>query len=419
MIRKLKDIVKKKSLRTLIINFFSLSSIQVVGMILPLVTLPYILRVVGFEKYGVIVLASSLIAYFQSVTDFSFKITATRDVARFRDNPKKLNLIYSRVLTVKFILLILSFLIITSVICLYPPFWNERLIFFLSMPFLLGYALFPDWFFQGMEQMKYISFLDIGIKLFFTLCVFIFIKEKEDYWIYPILNSAGYIGAGLIGQIILVRNYRLRYSWLKVRSIKNIFSQNYPVFINQFVPTLYNNTTTFLLGIIGSPGLVGIYAAIKKIVDLAVRLLSIVSRVFFPFLNRNYNAFAKYSQLILYLTLIICAVVTISHDLIFWYLDINYPGAFKILIVLVTGILGYSLYDIYGLNYFIVRQKDKLVMNNTLKVSFIGFFLAFPLIYFFGILGAAINLTVGRILLGTGIYFKFLSFQKSKRLELN
>ena len=388
-------------------------------MILPLLTLPYILRVVGFEKYGIIVLASSLVAYFQSVTDFSFKITATRDVAKFRDSPKKLNLIYSRVLTVKFMLLLFSFLIITSVIYIYRPFWDEKLIFFLSMPLLLGYALFPEWFFQGKEEMKYISFLDIGIKLFFTVCVFIFIRNKEDYWMYPLLHSAGYIGAGLIGQIILVRKYKLRFFLLKPRSIKNTLYQNYPIFINQFVPTLYNNTTTFLLGTIGSSSMVGVYAAIKKIIDLAVRLLSIVSRVFFPFLNRNYNAFANYRRLILYLSLALCVSIILSHELIFWYLNIDYPDAVLVLSILVVGILGYSLYDVYGLNYFIVRREDKLVMNNTVKVSLIGFFLAFPLIYFFGILGAAINLTTGRMLLGAGIYQKFLSRQKSKKLSIN
>ena len=419
MYNKFKDLLGNNNARTLISNFFSLSSMQVVGMLLPLVTLPYVLRVVGFEKYGVIVLASSLITYFQSVTDYSFKITATRDVAKFRDSPRKLDLIYSKVLTLKFLLLIVSFLIITAVVFVYPPFREDKLIFFLTMPLLLGHALFPEWFFQGMEEMKYLSFLDIGMKLFFTCCVFIFIRVDEDYWIYPLLHTAGYIGAGSIGQLIMVKKYKLRFSWLKTRSIKNTLKQNFPIFINQFVPTLYNNTTTFLLGIIGSADMVGIYAAIKKIIDLAVRLLSIVSRVFFPFLNRNYKAFSNYRRLILYLSIVLCALIVLSHELLFWYLNIDYSEAFPVLIILVTGILGYSLYDVYGLNYFIVRNEDKLVMRNTLKVSLTGFLLAFPLISFFGILGAAINLSIGRILLGAGIYQKFLALQKTKSLEIN
>ena len=382
---------------------------QFVGMLLPLVTLPYILRVVGFEKYGVIALAASLIAYFQSVTDFSFKITATRDVAMFRNSPKKLNLIYSRVLTVKLVLLLFSFLVISSAVYLYPPFWENKLIFFLSMPLLLGHALFPDWFFQGIEKMKYISFLDIGIKLFFTVCIFIFIKDREDFWMYPLLHSGGYVIAGIIGQIILLRKFKLNFIWLKNTRIKHILRDNYPVFINQFIPTLYNNSTTFLLGIMGTSSMVGIYVAIKRIVDLAVRLLSVISRVFFPFLNRNHHAFATYRRLGLSISIVLVILIILSHKPIFWYLNIDYPDALLILSVLVTGIIGYSIYDIYGLNYFIVHRNDKLVMNNTLKVSLIGFILAFPLIYYLGILGAAINLSLARILLGFGIYYKYRS----------
>lgn len=408
MIEKIKKVLENKNHKALLSNFFSLSALQVAGMILPLITLPYILRVIGFNNYGIIVLATSLIAYFQSVTDFSFKITATRDVAISRDSPRKLNIIYSKVLIIKFILLLVSFSIITSIVFLYPPFREEKLIFFLSMPLLLGYALFPEWFFQGIEKMEYISFLDIGIKVFFTICIFIFIKEKEDYWIYPLLQSAGYIGGGLVGQFLLIKKYKLKFVWLKRRIIKNTLIKNYPIFVNQFVPTLYNNTTTLLLGILGTSQMVGIYAAIKKIIDIAIRLLNIISRVFFPFLNRNYRAFGTYKKLILYSTISLSVLIIVFNQLIFWYLNIEYPQAIFILLILVIGIVGFSLYDIYGLNHFIIKRKDKIVMANTLKASIIGLVLAFPLIHFFGILGAAINLTAGRLIMGGGLYLKYL-----------
>ncbi|WP_298245923.1 oligosaccharide flippase family protein [uncultured Christiangramia sp.] len=412
MLKKLKRILNRESHQILLSNFFSLSAIQVVGMVLPLITLPYILRVVGFDKYGVIVLAASLIAYFQSVTDFSFKITATRDVAKFKDSPQKLNIIYSRVLTVKFILLFVSLVIITSVVYLYPPFWNERAVFLLTMPLLFGYALFPEWFFQGIEKMKYISFLDIGIKIFFTICIFIFINKKEDYWIYPLLQSSGYIGAGIIGQIILAKKYKLKFYWLKGSRIRSTLKQNYPIFINQFVPTLYNNTTTFLLGTIGSSSAVGIYAAIKKIVDLAVKLLNIVSRVFFPFLNRNHNAFSSYRRLFLYSTFALCFLIIVLSPVIFWYLNIDNPKNIWILVILVIGVIGYAFYDVYGLNYFIVHQKDKLVMNSTILASLIGLIFAGPLISYFSIIGAALNLTISRTSMGGILFFHYKRLKK-------
>lgn len=413
MLNKIKDILKNKDVKVLLENFISLSALQLVGMILPLITLPYVLRVLGFNNYGIIVLASSLIAYFQAVTDYSFKITATRDVAVFRNSPKKLNLIYSKVLTVKAIFLVLSILFLTLIVLLYPPFYKERTVFFLTIPILVGYALFPEWFFQGIEKMKYITILNLSIKIFFTICVFIFIKEKEDYWIYPLLQSAGFIGAGIVGQFILIKKYKLKFIWLPIKAIKKTIISNFPIFVNQFLPTLYNNTSTFLLGIIGGTFWLGIYDAIKKIIDLNITLLNIVSRVFFPFLNRKKYAFLKYKKLMLILSVFMVVCILVSHQLVFWYLNITYDNAFYLLLILAISLIGYTLYDIFGLNYFIIKRQDKFVMKNTITASLIGFVAALPLIYFFGIFGAAINLCFARWMMGGRLYFKYLKITKS------
>ncbi len=407
MFKNVRNFFRTRDGKTLLENFISLSSLQIIGMILPLITLPYVLRILGFENYGIIVFAASLIAYFSAFTDFSFKFTATRDVAIFRDSPKKLNLIYSKVITIKTIFLLLSFLIILVIIYNYEPFYQNRLIYFLTMPILLGQALFPDWFFQGIEKMKYITFLNIGIKLFFTLCVFIFIKEESDYWIYPLLQSGGFIGAGIVGQFILVKKYNLKFILLKPSIINNTIKSNIPIFINQFVPTLYNNTSTFLLGILTNNSFVGIYDAIKTIVNLCISLIEILSRVFFPFLNRKKQAFFKFKKMMLSVSITLTILCLISYKIVFWYLNIDYENAFFILAVLAFGLIGYGLYNIYGVNYFIIKRQDKLVMHNTLIASTIGFVLAFPLIYFFGIIGAAVNLTLARWMMGCGLLYRY------------
>jgi PST family polysaccharide transporter len=406
------NLLKNKEAKVLIENFVSLSALQMVGMILPLITLPYLLRVLGYSNYGVVILAASLVAYFQSITDYSFKITATRDVAVFRNSPEKLNIIYSKVLIVKGIFLCFSLIVLAALILFYPPFYAERTVFFFTLPLLLGYALFPEWFFQGIEKMKYISILNIAIKLFFTICVFIFIKQKEDYWIYPLLQSAGFVGAGLVGQYILVKKYKLKFRWLRFKMVRNTLKDNFPIFVNQFLPNLYNNTNTFLLGIFTTPQLVGIYDALKKIIDLCVVILNVISRVFFPFLNRRKDAFPKYRNLMLILGLLLAALPIIGHPIVFWYLDMQYENALLILILLSLSLVGYTAYDIFGLNYFIIRRKDRLVMKNTLFSSLIGFVLAFPLIYVFSILGAAINLTIARSLMGGGLTYNYFKIKK-------
>lgn len=347
------------------------------------------------------------------ITDYSFKVTATRDVSVFRHSTKKLSIIYSKVLTIKFLFLFVSSIFISIVVLLYPPFYEERLVFFLSMFILFGYSIFPEWFFQGIEKMKYIAFLNFGIKFFFTICVFVFITEAEDYWIYPLLQSTGFLLAGLVGQIILVKKYKLKFYFLKKRHLRSSVKDNFPIFVNQFFPTLYNNTNTFLLGIFTTVNLVGIYDAIKKVVDVCVMLIGIVSRVFFPFLNRKKNSFKKFSKLMLFLGLILSILPLIFYKIIFWYLNIEYDHAFIVLCFLSLSSFGFALYNIYGLNYFIVKRRDKLVMNNTVVSSLIAFGLAFPLIYYFDIIGAAINLLLARFLMGGYLWYKWKFYEKN------
>ena len=408
MINKVVNKLKTKNGKTILENFVSLSAIQMVAMVLPLITLPYVLRVIGFEKYGLIVFSSSLVAYFTSLTDFSFKITGVRDVAVFKHSPKKIDIIYSKILIVKSIFLILSMLLISVIVILYPPFYQYKIIYFLSTLTLVGNVLFPEWFFQGIEKMRYITYLNIGIKVFFFLCIFLFIKEEEDYWIYPLLQGLGTIGAGIVGQIILVKKYHLKFLLLPKRIIISTIKSNFPIFVNQFLPTLYNNTSVFLLGIFDSKAMVGMYQAILTFVNLGITVVEILSRVFFPYLNRKKDAFTSYKKMMLIIVSIIGIGLLMANRIIFWYLNIEDPNAFWILLALVIGLFGYALSNIYGLNYFIIHRQDKLVMKNTLRASIIGFILAFPLVSTFGVLGTALNLSFSRWMMGGGLFYKYL-----------
>mgnify|MGYP000636851232 CR=1 FL=1 len=407
MLDKIKNKLKSKQAKVLIGNFFSLSALQLVGMLLPLITLPYVLRVIGFEKYGLVALALSLVAYFNSIVDYSFRITATRDVAVFRDSPKKLNLIYSKVITIKAVFLLLSLITITIIVLAYPPFYKEKFIFFSAALSLVGYMLFPEWFFQGIEKMKYITIINIVVKIAFAFSVFIFIRDESDYKIYPLMTSLGLLFSGIAGQYILIKKYNIKYINLSAKRIKKNIKENTPIFINQFVPNLYNNTGGFLLGIIAEPALLGIYVAIRKIIDISVNLLNIVSRVFFPFLNKQKSAFLFYKKLMFSTSVLGVIVLLLSNQLIFWYLDIVNPLAIWVLLILSLSIIGNTAYDVFGLNYFIVRNQDKLVMKNTIVMSIIGFCITIPLIYYFNIIGAALSLLISRSLLGSGLFFKY------------
>ena len=109
----------KKNLAT---NFFSLSALQAVNMILPLITLPYLVRVLGVENFGLVNFALSIIMYFNILVSFGFSLSATREISIHRDNPQKISEIFSAVMLIKITLLLISLITISILTC----FWMSN-----------------------------------------------------------------------------------------------------------------------------------------------------------------------------------------------------------------------------------------------------------------------------------------------------
>ena len=235
--------------KVLLENFFSLSVSQLVSMLSSLLVLPYVLRIIGVTHYGEIIFIMSLGVYFQTLIDFGFGVTAVRDINTFKDNKKKINLIYSKVMLIKIVFLVISALLIFILTISFAEFYELRLLVFFRMMMLIGDSLFPDWFFQGVEQMKYIAYLNVGAKIFFIFGIFTLLKSSEDYWQYFMLQGVSSLILGFLGQFFLYYKYQIKFHFLKYKSIIQSLKKDFPIFANQFLPILYNNTTIFILGL--------------------------------------------------------------------------------------------------------------------------------------------------------------------------
>ena len=153
--------------------------------------------------------------------------------------------------------------------------------------------------------------------------------------------------------------------------------------------------------------MVGIYSAIKKVADIFVTLTDLFTRAIFPNIVRNQEKFNRYSRGMIAIGLFYCLLPIVFAKLVFLYLNMPLNGNIGILATLMIGVFGIILYDVFGVNYFIARGQDRIVMRNTLIASLVGLILAYPLIGYLGIIGASINLTLARLLMGGGMLFRY------------
>ena len=404
MIRKIRTALQVEDVRQLMKNFFSLAVLKLVNAVLPFITLPYLIKVLGLQQYGAIVLALSLIAYFQSITDYGFNLSATREIAKHKTSQKQLSFIYSKTQTSKLYLLLFSLSLLVPAVILIPQFREDLPVYLLMCLMLIGRTMFPEWFFRGVEKMGYITVLDLIVKGAFTIGVFVFIKSPEDYWLYPLLFGLGYLVIAVSSHFLIIRNFHLSSYLVKPNIVKKNLKFGFPLFINQFMPNFYNNTTNFLVGILLGKQAVGLFGAVRQLVNVLSVLNSVVSTVAFPYLVRRQDKFDLFSKFYLLGFIAISAIIILVHNYMFEFVGISEAGSSVVFFIMVIGTIFTVLYSIYSTNFLIPRGFDKFVMKMTIAISLMGFFSAYPLITHFGIVGAAANIALAQFLMGSSAY---------------
>lgn len=410
--RSLKSIEGKN----LLANFTWLSALQIAGYIFPLITYPYLARVIGVSGFGKIAFAGAIVAWVQTIADWGFNYTATRDVARNRENPQRVSEIFSNVLWARILLTVVSFLVLCVLILVIPKFRSNSAIILVSFLMIPGHIFFPEWFFQAYERMKYTSIINILIKMVFIIAVFVFIKDSSDYILQPLLSSVSYVLCGLVALYIIVVKWGIRIQRPSIKAVINTIKESTDIFINNLAPNFYNSLSKVLLGfysVESSPN--GILDAADRIVTIFYHFLMVISRTFFPFLARRIDKHKVYVKLNLGITCFMATAIFILAPMI---IRLLYSEAFLDAVlplrILSISMIFMSLSNVYGTNYLILVGKDKILRNITLISSSVGCLLAFPLIKNYGYFGAVAVIVIVRIILGTWITIKADSI-KNKR----
>lgn len=274
------NIRHNKNAQTLLANFSYLSLIEVLGLLLPLVSYPYLIRVVGAEFYGIVIFAQAIVAYMVIVINFGFNVSATRRVSENRDNKQKLREIYSSVVYQKSAILALS--LVVTVIFLNFTHFEYKFVVFGLFGLCLQEVLFPTWLYQGLEQMKFITIITFISKCSYLGLIFLVISEKTDYVYIPLLYSFGGILTSIASMMLL--KYRFGITFVKVDfgRIKEDFFESLPFFASRLSAVVMERTNVLAIGAFFSYEMVAIYDLCTKVVSILKTPYSLVAQVVYP-----------------------------------------------------------------------------------------------------------------------------------------
>ena len=268
-------------------NFTAMGIIQILNYVLPFITLPYLARVLDVEKFGLIFFAQATIDYFSRFVDFGFNQSAVRELAIQRDNIEKRNEIYNSVLAAKTGLMIIAFIFLSVIIFSLSKFRTNWLIFYFTFLFIPGNILLSPWFYQGMERMKYITIYNIITRSISLICIFLFIKQSNDYIWVPLFNSLGILLAGIISFGIIIRKFNIKLCIPEVKQIYSKLKESSEYFLSSISIALYQSTNTFFLGLCVSTNMVAYYVSAQKIYLAIYFMYYPFYNAFFPYMSKN------------------------------------------------------------------------------------------------------------------------------------
>jgi PST family polysaccharide transporter len=420
------DLLKNYEYKRIFENFLSLSVLNVLNYIFPLIFLPYLVRVLGAEKYGTIAFSLIIMQYVILFTNYGFVISATKLISIFRNNPHRLSIVFSSVIIIRLLFCFIAGLILIIVSLFWHKLSSEKELYFFGYLYIIGEALTSTWFFQGLEKMKFVTLTNVLSKGFFTIIVFFVIHNESDYTTVVLLQALGYLLSSIFSIGIIKKYFKIQFRAPKLLFIRWILRDGWSVFVSTLAMNLYRNLNGFLLGVLTNDTFVGLYIAAEKVVKAIQGIVSPLSESLFPYFSKKFNQKAtidnlkilfrlgKYYFVVLFLIAALIFILSPFIVKILFGIDfIDTILNFKIMsMIIVFGALNY-LFGIVGMINMNFKTEFGRIVLITGVLSVILNFILVPVLKD---KGASICLLFSELILFLMI-FGFLMMKRRKQLS--
>lgn len=415
------QIVKINS--TLNKNIFYLALVQGSSYILPLITFPYLVRVLGPEYFGLLGFCQASMQYLVLLTDYGFNWTATQQVAKNKDDKNELTQIFWSVIFSKLMLAVAAFTVLAIVCATVTQYKNVWYILLAFSPLVIGNILYPVWFFQGMEKMKWITLCTISARCLVIPLTFILVHSPRDVWLAALIQGSVNMIAGLLGFYLIRRRGWLTGFSFDFGRIKQSLRDGWHVFVSTSAISLYTTSTTVILGFVSGPTAVGYFNAANTIRSAAQGLLSPITQALYPRINTLFNSdYAHAMSLIKKSVRIVGGLALLGSIAIFilapWIIKFgvgeNYNEAITVLRCMAFLPFVVVMSNIFGVQTMLTHNYKKQFSRILLSGGCLNLIIIYPLVHSFAETGAAISILITESVITIFMYF----YLRSKNIYL-
>lgn len=394
--------MKQKSIK---LNFIMNVILQISAFIFPLITFPYVSRILGPSGTGNVSFATSIVTYFALFAQLGIPTYCIRATARVRDDKKLLSKTVQEIFIINAVMCVLAYFVFFVVLNLVPKMYNDKVLFIIISSTILFNSVGMDWLYKGLEKYTYITFVSIIFKFIALILMLVCVHHKNDYVIYGAISIFAASASNICN---LVNIHKLIY-------IKPIFNYEFtkhfrPImifFAMSCATTIYTNLDTVMLGFMKDNVEVGYYNAAIKIKNVLLGVVTSLGTVLLPrasyyIENNMYSEFKRIAgkalNFVVLISFPLCLYfILFAKEGVLFLSGDAYTEAILPMQILMPTLIFIGLTNIMGIQMLIPLGKEKVVLYSEISGAIVDLAINTVLIPIMASSGAAIGTLVAEM----------------------
>ena len=351
-------------------NFAYKSALTLSSYLMAFITFPYVSRVLGVERIGLVNFVDNTISYFLLFATMGVNLLGVREIAAVKDDPEKRNKVFSNILGLNLLFTLATLLVYILIVSLVPKLNQYSELFYIGSAKILCTAFVMEWFFTGIENFRYITIRSLAIKFLYVLAVFLFVKTRADYRLYFVLTMGTVVVNAAVNSIYIRRFVRIRgrdlvdFRYLKQNAVLGIYS---------VMTSMYLTFNVMYLGLVSDNIQVGYYTTAFKVYTVILGLFSAFTNVMLPrmsallaegekdrfqkLVDKSFRAMCTFS-----IPMIVCSVI-LAPQIIYVLSGPGYEGAIMPMRIIMPAALFVGIAQVLAIQILTPMKRDKVLFT--------------------------------------------------------
>ena len=375
-------------------NFIYNIAYQILTMVIPILTAPYLARTIGAAGVGTYSYTHSIVYYFMLLTLLGVNNYGNRTIAKVRDDKEKLSKTFWSIYTLQLCMGAIMLLLYLTYVAVFDV--EHSIIALYQSLFIVSAILDINWLFFGLEEFKKTVTRNSIIKICNVILIFLFVKDDSDVWKYTFIMSS----MACLSQVVLwgFARKKIKFASIKINDIKRHIKPNLVLFIPVIAVSLYKIMDKIMLGSMSSVTEVGYYENAEKIISIPLTLITALGTVMLPRMSNiiakgethKINTYiSKSTRFVMFASLAMCAgLIAIGKNFapLFFGEEFEKTGALIILLSLTMPMISFA--NVLRTQFLIPKEKDKIYIKSVFLGAITNLIMNFIFIPSCGSIGA-------------------------------